>query len=220
MDASRAPTVGDLLSLVEERKPDLICAYRNLHSSGWRWPYTLGDHVAVLTQVTDIPVLLLPRPEHPSTFQSSGTDRVMAMTDHLAGADLLVDAALALTQTDGKLFLTHVEDEAVWTRYLNLVNKVSQIDSAVVETHLKARMLREPADYIESCRSVLHDEGCPVQVEAIVTMGHQLSVYQQLVRRHQVDLLVLNTKDDEQLAIHGLAYPLAVELRALPLLLL
>ena len=28
------------------------------------------------------------------------------------------------------------------------------------------------------------------------------------------------TKDDEQLAMHGIAYPLAVELRATPLLLL
>ena len=36
----------------------------------------------------------------------------------------------------------------------------------------------------------------------------------------EVDLLVLNTKDDDQLAMHGLAYPLAIELREIPLLLL
>jgi hypothetical protein len=40
------------------------------------------------------------------------------------------------------------------------------------------------------------------------------------VDEHHVDLLVLNTKDEDQLAIHGLAYPLAVELRNTPLLLL
>ena len=31
---------------------------------------------------------------------------------------------------------------------------------------------------------------------------------------------MLHTKDDEQLAMHGLAYPLCVELREIPLLLL
>ena len=57
-------------------------------------------------------------------------------------------------------------------------------------------------------------------VEAEVTMGHHLSVYRQLIARHAIDLLVLNTKDADQLAMHGLAYPLAVELRDVPMLLL
>lgn len=30
----------------------------------------------------------------------------------------------------------------------------------------------------------------------------------------------MNTKDEDQLAMHGLAYPLAVELREIPLLML
>jgi hypothetical protein len=30
----------------------------------------------------------------------------------------------------------------------------------------------------------------------------------------------MNTKDEDQLAMHGLAYPLAIELRTIPLLML
>ena len=45
--------MGDLLALIDAERPDLVCAYRNLHSSGWRWPYTLGDHVVVLTPELD-----------------------------------------------------------------------------------------------------------------------------------------------------------------------
>ena len=41
-----------------------------------------------------------------------------------------------------------------------------------------------------------------------------------IIAEHNVSLLVMNTKDDEQLAMHGVAYPLAVELRETPLLLL
>ena len=41
-----------------------------------------------------------------------------------------------------------------------------------------------------------------------------------LAEKHDVDLLVFNTKEEDQLAMHGVAYPLAVELRRLPLLML
>ena len=51
-------------------------------------------------------------------------------------------------------------------------------------------------------------------------MGHRLSEYKRLIGEHEVDLLVMNTKDAEQHAMHGMAYPLAVELRDIPLLML
>jgi hypothetical protein len=51
-------------------------------------------------------------------------------------------------------------------------------------------------------------------------MGRRLAEYQRLIEEHKIDLLVLNTMDEDQLAMHGLAYPLAVELRQIPLLML
>ena len=44
--------------------------------------------------------------------------------------------------------------------------------------------------------------------------------YKRLAAARDVDLLVMNTKDSGQLAMHGLAYELAVELNDIPLLLL
>ena len=67
---------------------------------------------------------------------------------------------------------------------------------------------------------MLSEEEVPLQIQAIVTTGHRLGEYKRLIEEHDVDLLVMNTKDDEQLAMHGLAYPLAVEIRNTPLLLL
>ena len=50
--------------------------------------------------------------------------------------------------------------------------------------------------------------------------GHHLAEYKRLIEQQEVDLLVLNTKDENQLAMHGMAYALAVELRQIPLLML
>ena len=62
--------------------------------------------------------------------------------------------------------------------------------------------------------------GLEITVEELISMGHHLKTYIDIVKEHQVDLLVLNTKDEDQLAMHGLAYPLAVDLRQIPLLML
>jgi hypothetical protein len=47
-----------------------------------------------------------------------------------------------------------------------------------------------------------------------------LEDYRKLIEEGQVDLLVMHAKEDDQLAMHGMAHPLAVELRAVPILLL
>jgi hypothetical protein len=51
-------------------------------------------------------------------------------------------------------------------------------------------------------------------------MGDRIEEYRRLVEDHRIDLLVLNTMDGDQLAMHGQAYSLAVELRGAPLLML
>lgn len=216
-----AETVGALLEAVQNHRPSLVCTYRNLHSGSFRWPYTLGDHAAVLTQVTAQPVLLLPRPDDPELeARLSGTDRVMAITDHLAGDARLVDHAVAFTAEGGTLWLAHVEDDAVFRRYLDVISKIPEIDTDIARERIEARLLKEPADYVDSIRAALAAAGARVTVEREITLGHHLTVYRGLVEKQGIDLLVLNTKDDDQLAMHGLAYPLAVELRRVPMLML
>ena len=81
-------------------------------------------------------------------------------------------------------------------------------------------MLREPSDYIRSCKEVIVSHRPSVHVEKIVTVGSRLAEFRRLIDKHTVDLLVMYTKDADQSAMHGLAYPLAIELREIPLLLL
>ncbi len=214
-------SVGTLLDRVQEARPDLVVTYRNLFTEAWHWPYTLGDHVEVLTQVTATPVLLLPRPEAGAALERCrGTLRVMAVTDHLTGDDHLVDLAAAFTARGGTLYLSHVEDDAIFERYMETIAKTRDVDTEIARKEIGEQLLKEPRDYIESCAVALKEAGRELDVEAIVVFGHHLSVYRDLLEQHGADLLVMNTKDHDQLAMHGLAYPLAVELRDVPLLML
>lgn len=215
-------TVQSLLDIVEADRPDLICVYRNLLSAAWRFPHTLGDHVEVLTQVTDVPVLVLPHPEagRAAGHAMRNTDTVMAITDHLVGDDRLVNCAARFTSRGGRLLLTHVEDQGPFERIMDVISKIQEIDTDLARERIGKRLLKEAGAFIDSCRAELARHELEVTVEQMVSFGHRLREYESLVANHGVDMLVFHTKDDDQLAMHGLAHPLAVQLRHVPLLMI
>ncbi len=223
--------VDGLLGHLEATPPSLICTYRSLRSQAWRWSTTLGKYVDILAQETAIPVLLFPHPraeaEAPDTFRhgkpsygAEGTRTVMALTDHLTGDHRLIHWSVRFTQPGGSLVLTHVEDGLTFERYMTAISKIPDIDTEEAREMIAAQLLREPHDYIGSCAKTLSEADPDLEVREVVVMGHRLQEYTRLVEEHGVDLLVLNTKDKEQLAMHGLAYPLVVELRHIPTLML
>jgi hypothetical protein len=221
-DAKPSEHVGDLLEEIERARPDLICTYRNIHGRAQRYPFSLGAHVDVLTQATTTPVLLLPYPTDEGRLspRCDKTDTVMALTDHLEASDRLIDYAVHFTTQEGRLVLTHLEDDATFERYIGIIARIPAIDTEVARERIRERLLREASDYIGSVEEVLRDEAKHIEVLEEVRMGHLVSDCRAVIDKHEVDLVVMNTKDDDQLAMHGLAYPLAVELRDTPLLML
>ena len=215
-------TVKDLLGKVEEHRPDILITYRNLRSESWRWPYSLGEHLDVLTQITTTPVLVLPHPDRDdaSEFLSKSPENVMAVSGHMCGEGTLIKYASAFTPKGGKLLLSHIEDKVTLDRYLDAIEKIPDIDSEVARETLFARLLNDAKDFSESAREGLKQAGLDISVECMAQLGSRLEDYRKLIEEGQVDLLVMHAKEDDQLAMHGMAHPLAVELRAVPILLL
>ncbi len=184
----------------------------------------MGEHLDVLTQVAHPPVLLLPHPGGDAFEKAvaavSGRSVVMAMTDHLTGDHRLVNCAILFTGAAGRLHLTNIEDKATFDRYIDTISKIASIDTDETRETLLEQLLKEPRDYIGSCRKACEDQGIRIEIEETVLLGEHLAEYKRLVEGKGVQLLVLNTKDADQLAMHGLAYPLAVELNHVPMLLL
>lgn len=215
--------VEDLRGALDAYAPDLVVSYRNLRHDSWRWPYSLGVYLNVLTRETDYPTLVLPNPhELPEMrWKDAVTDRVMVLTDHLTGDDRLVNWGARFVRPKGQLFLAHVEDDDVFERYLAVIGKIPELDTELARIEIGKRLLSEPADYVASCREELEAQGHLTHgVAPVVTMGHRLADYVALIEEHRVDLLIFNTKEEDQLALHGKAYSLAVRLRDVPILML
>jgi hypothetical protein len=215
-------TVKDLLGKVEEHRPDILITYRNLRSDSWRWPYSLGEHLDVLTQVTTTPVFVLPHPDRDDASELLGKSpkNVMAVSGHMCGEGTLIKYASAFTPKGGKLLLSHIEDKVTLDRYLDAIEKIPEIDSEVARETLLTRLLNDAKDFSESAREGLAQAGLDISVECMAQLGSRLEDYRKLIEEGQVDLLVMHAKEDDQLAMHGMAHPLAVELRAVPILLL
>ncbi len=215
-------TTVELLARVEHEKPDLIIAYRNLKSEAWKYPHSLGEFLDVLLQLTSAPVLVIPHPDagYAADHSLGACKSVLAMTDHLANDYRLVSAAASFTEKGGKLILSHVEDQAVFDRYMEAISKIPQIDTDEARALLTNQLRKGPSDYIESCRTVLSERTLALDVRAQVTFGSNLAEYKSILEKDPIDLLVMRTKDHDQLAMHGQAYPLAVEMRAIPLLMI
>ena len=212
-------SVADLVEQLKQINPDLICTYRNLKIPATDFPYSLGVFVDVMTQATAHPILLLPHPKVGTSWPEK-TRNVLAMTDHLAGDHHLVSFAARMTASDGKLILAHLEDEGELERYLETISRIPTIDTDDARIGLAHQLLKEPTDFIGSCRDWLKTHRSDLEIDQEVSIGHRLADCRRLIAEYQVEMIVMNTKDDEQLAMHGLAYPLAVELRETPLMLL
>ncbi|MBT3786289.1 universal stress protein [bacterium] len=214
--------LGTLLEAVLGAAPDLLVTYRNLGSANWRDSHTLGEALDLLLQRTPFPVLVLPHPKSGEALEHAvqDRDRVLVLTDHLNHDPQLVNAALHMAQRKGELTLLHVEDEDVFERYLEVISKIPTIDTEDARQRIAEQLLKDPADYMQSIKKELKNHQLPIQVKGLVEFGNHLNHIQEIIEKGKIDLVVMNTRDSDQIALHGLAYPIAMEVRHIPLLML
>lgn len=217
-------SIGELLHKLSDQQPDVILTHRNLHVPAAEHPYSLGAYLDVLTQATSYPVFVVPRlagdDEPEAEAGANAPCCVMALSDELVGEDDLVNYAFELVAHDGTLFLAHVEDEVIFNRYVAAIAKIPAIDTETARESILQRLLQDSANYAQSVVDVAASERPSLTVTPVIRTGHRVELCVKMIEDDRVDLLVLNTKDEEQMAMHGLAYPLAVQLRKIPLLLL
>ncbi len=214
-------TVSELLARIDEHQTDLLITHRHLQETSLVPQHSLGVYLDVLTQTTSIPVLVLPgTATSPVALADLDCDRVMVVADHISGDNRLINYGAAMCRSGGTVWLCHVEDDLVFERYMNAIGRIPEIDTDAARVLIETQLLKEASDFIDECSRVIHSDGPNIRVESFVGRGHHLQDYRELIQDHEVDILVLNTKDDDQLAMHGSAYSLSVELTDVSMLLL
>ncbi len=213
-DGPELQGVDRLLGRLQEQEVDLLVTYRNLETDAWCWNYSLGAYLSALLRATRLPVLLVPHPRRfpELAWRDAGLDDVAVLTDHLVGHHALVNWGVRMTAPGGRLHLTHVENDETFARYLEAISKIPSLDTDVAREAIAKRLLEEPRGYVESCAEVLREARREVDVRAEIRWGHRVAHFRELVEATRADLLVMPTLEADHLALHGVAYSLAVEL--------
>jgi len=214
-------TVQQLIEIIEQQKPDLVITKRFLHEQGIVPQHSLGVYVDVLTQVLQPPVLLLPEAKSPTKgLPKRKVRNVMIVTDHVSGQNKLISYGAALGAGQGSTWICQVEDDAVFERYLRAIERIPEIETSEARRLIQQQLFNEASDYIETSITALKSIFSEQMFHASVSKGHRFKQYLHLIESHDVELLVFNTKDDDQLAMHGNSYAISVEVVQIPLLLL
>lgn len=213
--------VSDLQKQLDSEQTDLIITHRHLQENSLIPQHSLGVYLDVLTQVTSIPVLVLPgTAAHPKDISGTTVQKTMVVADHISGDSRLINYGARFCPDGGTLWLCHVEDDAVLDRVARAFEKIPEIDTDTGKALLEKQLLKEATNYIETCIAELKLDRPQIACESRVVAGHFLKQYSSLIDDAGIDLLVANTKDEDQLAMHGMAYSLSVELIDTAMLLL
>ncbi len=213
--------VRGLLGKLEELRPDFVVSYRHLFEPEKELPHSLGTYIDMLTQATDIPVLLLPNPARPSFDKAlTNTDRVLVVTDHIVGDHGLINWGLRLVELQGKLILSHIEDNRVFARFIDVISRLPDIPTDLARDQIKKQMLKEASEFLGKVKVAIETQHEKVKVDVVVRQGHTVKDFKEVCGEHEVDILVFNTNDKDQLAMAGRAYSMAVEMIDTPLLML
>ena len=213
-------TVAGIEKAVEACRPDLLITFRLLTEPESVPQHSLGRYLDVLTQTLPPPCLVLGGTAAEPVLPTAAASDVVVLTDHIRGDSALISTAAALSPQDARLHLCHVEDDAVFARYMDAIAKVPGLDSDLATTQVEAVLLEEARDYIAAAVEGLKAAGVSHATTSHVLRGHRLETFRSLIDSHDASLVVLNTKDDGQLAMHGMAYAVAVEVTGRPLLML
>ncbi|GAB4144490.1 MAG: hypothetical protein Tsb009_16180 [Planctomycetaceae bacterium] len=221
IDGSQYDNVNDLLRLIDELQTDLLITHRHLQEGAMLPQHSLGVYLDVLTQATSIPVLVLPgTASKPISLQERICNRVLVVTDHITGDHRLINYGVRMCAQGGTVWLCHVEDDAVFSRYMNAISRIPEIDTDQARELIDRQLLKEADDFIQTCIAELRTDGPKITYHGEVLRGHRLHEYRKLIDEHEIDLVVTNTKDEDQLAMHGLAYSMSVEWTDIAMLLL
>ena len=213
-------STASLLAAVDSRAPDLVCTYRNLNTEDWQYKNSVGSSLDTLINQTTFPILVIPHPKATGAgeYELYPNKTVIAMTDHLTDDHQLIDFSSAFLEDPGKLVLVHLEDQFTFNRYLDAISRITTIDTENARRHLATQLLKDPVDYIQSCRDRLNEANAKIEVKEVVEFADDIERFKKTIIDQEADLLVMKGIDHNQPGIHGLAQRLINETRDIPVL--
>lgn len=210
--------ISTITEKLDEADCDLIVSYRCLHSENWRYPHAIGSYVEVITQLTSKPVLLMPHIRE-DTKDYAPPESIVLLSNDLTKASDALAWACCFRGHRSRCTLVELENMVHFNRVLDVIAKIPQLDTDVAREKIMKQMHTDSADWVIRSQKILKNWKRPPSLARKQVVQNALAACSDIVQQVGAELIVLNTKAEDQLALHGLVYPFMVHFRHTPLLL-
>ena len=79
---------------------------------------------------------------------------------------------VCLVADGGRLKLVHIEDDAIFERYIRAIGKIPGLDTELARTAIERQLLHEAEDYAEAVKTAFEDKHAGVSLETLIRRGH------------------------------------------------
>ncbi len=189
---------------VKNDKPDLILIQRQLGIINKGFKFSLGPILESTTQEFNIPVLVLPH-----EFQNLKFETIGIGFDHEIDNSRLINKALMMDKHLVNLELIHVEGEVIYNYYMDAIDKIPAINTAIAEENIKKTILDLSRDFFADVASKIENEKRKATIHC--KFGETVKCYREIVESRKIDLLIFEAEDDTKMAMHSLGHSLTIQ---------
>lgn len=210
---------SDFLNSIEKHSADLMVTHHHLFETFIDPSLGLGTYLESLLQSSPIPLMIVPHYLDPGFAPATEKlEDVLVISDHFSNSDELINWSAAFVSNSGALWLTHVESEVDFERYMQAIARIPEIDTETARATLSTELLHESMSYIQNCKQQLAKTNPALAVELLACMGLPLNTYRQWLCRDKHELLVIPALAEERFAHRALTGQLATEFPHIALL--
>ncbi len=210
---SQFASIQDMLKQIEICKPDLIVVERAIKTPEQDILYGLSPYIETITQVINTPILLLPANGLNLPSDKSKDTKILVAAHHLIDSQGLINWGVFFAKPNGQIYLNHIEDRHTFKRYIEVIEKIPEIDSDIATKTIYDELLKLPTEFIETVRNELASKFPEIEILGLVKISHALSEIKHAMEGKEIDLLIVNSKDPSHLAMDAMSYECAIEFK-------
>ncbi|MDE0757742.1 MAG: hypothetical protein OSB45_06235 [Pseudomonadales bacterium] len=203
---------SDFLNSIETQSADLMVTHHHLFETFTDPNLGLGTYLETLLQSSPIPLMIVPHYLDPGLAPATEKlEDVLVISDHFSNSDELINWSAEFVSNSGALWLTHVESEVDFERYMQAIARIPELDTETARTTLCRELLHESMSYIQNCKQQLAKTNPALAVELLACMGQPLHTYRQWLCSDKHELLVIPALAEDRFAQRALTGQLASE---------
>lgn len=217
---SEFTSVVDCIRNIRALNPDLIISERLLGLPDTTLP-SIGAYVDSFSYRVDCPVCIVPFNFLKRNYEKcEALKNIMVLSESIQGDSKLVNFALNFVSIGTKLVLTDMINGKTFNYYIELVSKIASIETEPAREELQKLIVKMASEFEDDCITKLEEIMPDLAVAKHIDFAYKVQDYLNILNEHKADILIINSRTDEEKNLNTIAHSLAISVTDIPVMLI